>query len=179
MKTIISLSALLLSLHGHAQIKPEHNAIACLSVNKSTGVKALVSFVLGNEEADIIGADEKRKLADVSSLFIEKTSVTDSVMKVDLMESTEIEIRDSLIIDLKTGKAKLGQKLAYENDYRLFNQTTFNCYDTTYKKESGRDRFRSNTFLKNLGLPAINSDIQYRNVACSEWDNFCSISIKL
>lgn len=148
-------------------------------MNKSTGVKSLISFVLGNEDADIIGADENRKIADVSSLFIEKTSLKDSVMKVDLMESTEIEIRDSLNIDLKTGKAKLGLKLAYESDYRLFNQTSFNCVGTTYKKETGRDRFRSNTFLKSLGLPAINSDIQYRNVACSEWDNFCSISIKL
>lgn len=177
--TFILLSAVF-TLGAHAQaIKPEHNAIACLSVDKATGVKSLISFVQGDEEAVIVGADEKNKRADKSSLAIDGTVTSGELLKVTLVESMETDIRGSLQINTKTGAAKLSQNLAYTSEYRLFYLTFFNCYGTTFKKINEKDRFRSNTFLRTLGLPAINTNIQYKNVACTEWDNFCWITIKL
>lgn len=177
--TFILLSAVF-TLGAQAEaIKPEHNAIACLSIDKVAGVKSLISFVKGDDAAETVGADEKNKRADKNSFGIEGISVNNGVMKVKMIEAMETEIRGSLEINMKSGAAKLSKNLAYENDYRLFYLTNFQCFGTNFKKFNPSDRFRSNVFLKSLGLPAINTDIQYRNVACSEWDNFCWITIKL
>lgn len=177
MKKLTFAILALLSFSSFANaIKDSDNAFACLAHNPATGEKAILSWT--NVEYDKtflqkVGADEKRVLMDKSAFNIASMSNTGTSLNFSLTAEYEILARGTFTIDKQTGKGTLSKSLTSsgwdDQRYWLFPLTNFTCRST----KTNTNTFKPNSFLRSLGLPAIDSSRRYTRVGCSEFDNFC------